>query len=908
SEEYGSYADVVGGKAGSYTVKAVVAGTDNYEAAESVCDFTIEPLMVVLKWSDTKVIYDKKSHVPTADIVNIVGEDSVSAKVDVEGEAVNAGEYFATAVSLQGADAANYKLPETVIQTFYIDKSDKVLEKEPKAKKLIYNGKAQALVEAGIAGNDAMEYALGKDIAPKTGWEKDSSKITGENVGEYRVWYRVEGDENYYATQPDYVDVTILQASNSATISLDNWTYGTTPAEPEIRADFGAEAEDTVTEYKAKTAEDSEYQKEVPIDAGDYTVRVTIEETENYKGTVATADFSIEKAHVTVTADAKTKAYGDADPELTYTAGDMLEGNEITGALTREEGEDAGNYAIGKGTLDAGNNYVIDYISAYLTIEQATENRVTVSIENWYKGDEPSKPQAKATFGADTAVFMYCGAEEYSATKSADEAVFSEEIPEKAGSYYVKAVISETGNYVGAVSEPVSFEILDREVEAIEKAVEELPDNVQIKDEEAVKAARKAYDSLTVEQKALVPEDTVKKLEKAEADLKTAKEEATKKAAEEEAARNAAEKKAADDAVAAKKVTDLVNALPANVEVKDAGAVKTARTAYDSLTVEQKALVPEDTVKKLEKAEADLKTAKEEAAKKAAEEEAARNAAEKKAADDAVAAKKVTDLVNALPANVEVKDAGAVKTARTAYDALTADQKNKVSAETLKKLVAAEAALAAAETKDMAAKQLEIDKREAQAAMNEQVTVTQKGSKIAVKWKRSTSADGYDVYVSYCGKKATKPAKTIKKNTITKITITKIDGKKILTNKIFRVYVMPYKIINGKKVVLAKSIVAHIVGVTNPKYCNVKKLTIKKNRFTVRVGKTAKIKASVTLAKKNKKHIDKSHGAKLRYKSSNTGIATVSKNGTIKGVSKGTCVIYVYSINGLMKKVRVTVK
>ena len=77
---------------------------------------------------------------------------------------------------------------------------------------------------------------------------------------------------------------------------------------------------------------------------------------------------------------------------------------------------------------------------------------------------------------------------------------------------------------------------------------------------------------------------------------------------------------------------------------------------------------------------------------------------------------------------------------------------------------------------------------------------------------------------------------------------------------------------------------------------------------TVKVGKTAKIKAKVTLVNNNKKHIPKSHGAKFRYKSSDTSIATVDKNGKVKGIRKGTCTIYVYSINGLMKKAKVTVK
>ena len=44
---------------------------------------------------------------------------------------------------------------------------------------------------------------------------------------------------------------------------------------------------------------------------------------------------------VTVTADAKSKVYGDADPALTYqiTSGTLASGDDFTGALTRVAGE-----------------------------------------------------------------------------------------------------------------------------------------------------------------------------------------------------------------------------------------------------------------------------------------------------------------------------------------------------------------------------------------------------------------------------------------------------------------------------------------------------------------------------------------------------------------------------------------
>ncbi|KGL63157.1 MAM domain protein [Polaribacter sp. Hel1_85] len=72
---------------------------------------------------------------------------------------------------------------------------------------------------------------------------------------------------------------------------------------------------------------------------------------------------------ITVTADAKTKEFGDADPTLTYTitSGSLENGDTLSGSLTRTAGEAVGTYSINKGTL-SNSKYSITYVSALLTI------------------------------------------------------------------------------------------------------------------------------------------------------------------------------------------------------------------------------------------------------------------------------------------------------------------------------------------------------------------------------------------------------------------------------------------------------------------------------------------------------------------------------------------------------------
>lgn len=377
-------------------------------------------------------------------------------------------------------------------------------------------------------------------------------------------------------------------------------------------------------------------------------------------------------------------------------------------------------------------------------------------------------------------------------------------------------------------------------------------------------------------------------------------------------AEKAAEKDAADK-VAADKVIEAINKLPASdkVATTDKAAIEAARKAYNDLTDDQEAKVPADVLKKLTDAEDALKKAEQKAADTDKKDSGSDTSKKDDKAD--TAAKNVVDAINKLPVSSKVTTANkaAIEAARKAYNGLSPEQKKNIPADVLKMLTDDEKALAAAEKKaaeEKAAKELAVAKAEAQAAMNSEVTVTQKGKKITLKWTKSASADGYDVYVQYCGSKATKPVKTIKKNTTTKATIKKINGKKINLKKNFHAYIEAYKMIDGKKVVLGKSNVGHVVGAKNSKYTNVKSIKLTKKSYTVKVGKTTKVKARITLVDKSKKHISKAHGAKFRYKSSDTSIATVSKKGKIKGIKKGTCTIYVYAINGKMKKAKVTVK
>lgn len=246
--------------------------------------------------------------------------------------------------------------------------------------------------------------------------------------------------------------------------------------------------------------------------------------------------------------------------------------------------------------------------------------------------------------------------------------------------------------------------------DAVIAQIDALPtaENVTLEHQEAVDAARDAYSKLTNDQKKLVSKETTDKLESAEKKIAQLLEEQaadlvleeinalpSKEALtlDDEVALAGAEahynalsdaqreylngkapesvaklgelrtqleklKKDAADKAAADAVTEKLNALPSEEDVmfQDEAVLKQAREAYEQLDDTQKALVSGEAYDKLEKAEQKLEALKAEA-------------------------EAVTKQIQELPAvgDLKLEDAEKVSLARSAYDALNADQKRQLT-------------------------------------------------------------------------------------------------------------------------------------------------------------------------------------------------------------------------------------
>lgn len=111
--------------------------------------------------------------------------------------------------------------------------------------------------------------------------------------------------------------------------------------------------------------------------AGIYAIgQGSLASSTNYAIQFTGANFTIDPASLLVVANAANKTYGQADPALGYSVSGLANGDVesgvLSGALSRQAGENVGAYAIEQGTLAANGNYVVGFVGEALRIDPAT--------------------------------------------------------------------------------------------------------------------------------------------------------------------------------------------------------------------------------------------------------------------------------------------------------------------------------------------------------------------------------------------------------------------------------------------------------------------------------------------------------------------------------------------------------
>ena len=267
--------------------------------------------------------------------------------------------------SLTGTDAGNYTLGPVSDATASI--TAKELTGRFTAADKVYDGNDSATVTGrSLAGTIA-----GDEVSLDGGTAKFSNKNVGTDKPVTLTGASLVGaDKGNYtlgSVSNDQADITARDLTVSAT-GINKTYDGNTDATVNL-SDNRVLGDVLNTTYASASFDNANAGtgKDVTISG----ISVTGADSGNYTfNTSTTTSANIAQRAITVTADAKSKLFGDPDPALTYqhTSGTLVGSDQITGSLTRAPGETVGQHAILQGSVSAGPNYSITYIGANLTI------------------------------------------------------------------------------------------------------------------------------------------------------------------------------------------------------------------------------------------------------------------------------------------------------------------------------------------------------------------------------------------------------------------------------------------------------------------------------------------------------------------------------------------------------------
>ena len=252
-----------------------------------------------------------------------------------------------------------------------------------------------SMAKSGTAkGYDNQIFAA----ADGTAYAGDKITLTSDddNIPENTVIVRSVNDDNKGLFElTDYAleksgDNLVIKAASAIELSVtvpSGLTYGDTkpltitvePADAALEFAFAGQSpnDNGSDKFSVTKGSDGTYSLYAGA-AGDFTLTVTAT-ADGYNQKEVTVEFTVGKAALTVTADDKTIAYGDAAPAFTVTYDGFVNGDDegdlggtLAFACDYEKGDDVGTYPIAPSGLTS-DNYDIRFVAGTLTV---TENAV----------------------------------------------------------------------------------------------------------------------------------------------------------------------------------------------------------------------------------------------------------------------------------------------------------------------------------------------------------------------------------------------------------------------------------------------------------------------------------------------------------------------------------------------------
>jgi hypothetical protein len=406
---------------GTVTASYTYAGDANHTGSSDSKKFDITKAPVTITAGSGTATYDGSAKTPSACVVtgNYRGDLTCSNDPATVGSA--AGDYTINPV-VSGSALSNFDITSVAGLAKINRATSATVVTCPLA--VVYNGTAQTPCTVAVTG------AGGLSLAPTPSYTANT------NVGAVTASYTYAGDANHTGSE-DSKKFDITKAAVTITAEAKSKTYGDADPTLTYKITAGSVAPtDTFTGSLTRVA---------GTGVGTYAIQQgTVALSSNYDLTYVGANLTIVTRAVTITAAAKSKTYGDADPALTYsiTSGNLITGDGFTGALTRVAGENAGTYAIKQGTVALNSNYTLNYSGSVLTINRASLT-VTANSPTKQYSDVPAFSVSYSAFKNNEGPSVLSGTLSFTSTASFSSGA----ITSPAGNYTVTPGGLTSANY-----------------------------------------------------------------------------------------------------------------------------------------------------------------------------------------------------------------------------------------------------------------------------------------------------------------------------------------------------------------------------------------------------------------------------------------------------------------------------
>ncbi|WP_157972209.1 MBG domain-containing protein, partial [Pleomorphovibrio marinus] len=431
---------------GTYPISLDGGSDDNYDITLKAGELAVTKAALTITADDQSKVYGEENPSLTFTYFGLVnGDTEVSTEPGISTTALASSGVGTYPISLDGGSDDNYDITlkagelaiSKAVLTITADNQSRVYGEENPSLTFSYfglvNGNTEVSTEPGISttalvgssvGNYPISLEGGSDdnyaITLKAGelavtkaaltiTADDQSKVYGEENPSLTFTYvgLVNGDTEV-STAPD-ISTTALASSGVGTypitldggsddnysITLENGALEVTKAALTITADnqskvYGEENPDLTFSYVGLVNGDTEVSTKPGISTtamassgvGTYPISLDGGSDDNYAITLKTGELAVTKAALTITADDKSKVYGEENPSLTFSYYGLVNGDtEVSTApgisTTALASSGVGTYPI---SLEGGSddNYSLTLVGAQMEVTPALLSIVAV--------------------------------------------------------------------------------------------------------------------------------------------------------------------------------------------------------------------------------------------------------------------------------------------------------------------------------------------------------------------------------------------------------------------------------------------------------------------------------------------------------------------------------------------------